>query len=163
MLECGTAFKVSLQFRRFITEWNVSEACLRLQGSECVCRVCRLGKELDDLKKRRAAVRASLKTQVPESARPVQSGKYHTLQEQTHRRRYITHYKLYTMSVSPAPLAKPLENPKATELSGRLSQLDKDLVLAETDMQNRMRAPLNNSNPAGDLSNRLKEQEVRTG
>lgn len=36
--------------------------------------VCRLGKELDDLKKRRAAIRASLKTQAPETSRAVQSG-----------------------------------------------------------------------------------------
>lgn len=53
-----------------------SRVYLRMEWSEsrvCVC-VCRLGKELDDLKKRRAAVRASLKTQVPETARAVQSG-----------------------------------------------------------------------------------------
>lgn len=65
------------------------------------------------------------------------------------------------MFVSPAPLAKSLDDPKATELSGRLNQLDKDLALAEQDILNRMRAPLDNSNPSSDLTSRLKKQEVR--
>ncbi|KAB5584462.1 hypothetical protein PHYPO_G00107800 [Pangasianodon hypophthalmus] len=99
--------------------------------TDAINKVDLLGKELEDLKKRRAAVRASLKTQVPETARAVQS----------------------------APVSKSLENPKATELSGRLDQLDKDLTLAELDMLNRMRAPLDSSNPGGDLAHRLKEQE----
>ncbi|XP_053493210.1 envoplakin a [Ictalurus furcatus] len=99
--------------------------------TEAIDKVDLLGKELDDLKKRRAAVRASLKTQVPETARAVQSGS----------------------------VARSLDNTKATELSGRLSQLDKDLTLAELDILNRMRAPLDSSNPAGDLTYRLKEQE----
>lgn len=34
----------------------------------------RLGKELEDLKKRRAALRASLKTQVPEASRAQKAG-----------------------------------------------------------------------------------------
>ncbi|XP_026989403.1 envoplakin a [Tachysurus fulvidraco] len=99
--------------------------------TEAIDRVDLLGKELDDLKKRRAAIRASLKTQAPETSRAVQS----------------------------APLSKSLDSPKAKELSGHLNQLDKDLALAEQDMLNRMRAPLNSSNPGADLSNRLKEQE----
>lgn len=66
-----------------------------------------------------------------------------------------------TCVCAPGPSVKPLENPKAAELSGRLSQLDKDLALAELDMLKRMRAPLDSSNPAGDLANRLKDQEVR--
>ncbi|KAI5108835.1 envoplakin [Silurus meridionalis] len=99
--------------------------------TEAIDKVDLLGKELDDLKKRRAAVRASLKTQAPEVTRAVQS----------------------------VPVSKSLENPKATQYSERLNQLDKDLALAEQDMQSRMRAPLDSSNPAGDLANRLKEQE----
>lgn len=65
------------------------------------------------------------------------------------------------MLVSSGPLSKSLDNPKSAELGGRLNQLDKDLALAELDMLNRMRAPLDNSNPAGALAIRLKEQEVR--
>ncbi|KAK3575139.1 hypothetical protein QTP86_020956 [Hemibagrus guttatus] len=99
--------------------------------TEAIDRVDLLGKELEDLKKRRAAVRSTLKTQAPEASRAVQSG----------------------------PLSKSLESPKATELSGRMNHLDKDLELVEQDMLNQMRAPLNSSNPAADLSNRLKEQD----
>lgn len=58
-------------------------------------------------------------------------------------------------------MSKAPENPKAAELSGRLDQLDKDLAKAEQDILNRMRAPLDRSDPAKDLTNRLKEQEVR--
>lgn len=65
------------------------------------------------------------------------------------------------MLVSSGPLSKSLDNSKSAELGGRLNQLDKDLALAELDMLNRMRAPLDNSNPAGALAIRLKEQEVR--
>lgn len=59
----------------------------------------------------------------------------------------------------PAPRAD--DNPKALELSGRLNQLDKDLAQAEKNTLSSLRAPLNRSDPATDLTNRLKEQEVR--
>lgn len=73
----------------------------------------------------------------------------------------FVHTNLYCVLCATAPLSKSLDSPKAKELSGHLNQLDKDLALAEQDMLNRMRAPLNSSNPGADLSNRLKEQEVR--
>lgn len=61
---------------------------------------------------------------------------------------------------APGLVSSAAEGPRATELTGRLNQLDSDLALAELDIKNRMRAPLDNNNPAGDLTSRLKEQEV---
>ncbi|XP_007252199.3 envoplakin a [Astyanax mexicanus] len=98
---------------------------------EAIGKVDLLGKELEELKKRRAALRASLKTQAPEASR-VQKA---------------------------APVAKVPENPKTAELASRLDQLDKDLALAEQDILNRMRTPLDRTDPAKDLANRKKEQE----
>ncbi|XP_036426038.1 envoplakin a [Colossoma macropomum] len=98
---------------------------------EAISRVDLLGKELEDVKKRRAAVRATLKSQTPEPARQQKA----------------------------VPVSKAPENPKTAELAGRLDQLDKDLAKAEQDILNRMRAPLDRSDPAKDLANRLKEQE----
>lgn len=58
------------------------------------------------------------------------------------------------------PVPRADENPKAIELAGRLNQLDKDLAQAEKNTLNSLRAPLNRTDPATDLTNRLKEQEV---
>lgn len=99
---------------------------------ESIGKVDLLGKELEELKKRRAALRASLKSQAPEASRVQKS----------------------------APVAKAApENPKTAELAGRLDQLNKDLALAEQDILNRMRTPLDRTDPAKDLANRKKEQE----
>lgn len=58
--------------------------------------------------------------------------------------------------MSSAPL-----DPKLTALAQQLDKLDSDLVSAEESMLSRLRAPLSRTDPAGDLANRLKEQEVR--
>lgn len=60
-----------------------------------------------------------------------------------------------------APAARADENPKVVELSGRLNQLDKDLAEVENNTLSSLRAPLNRTDPATDLTNRQKEQEVR--
>lgn len=52
-------------------------------------------------------------------------------------------------------------DPKATALSQQLDKLDNDLAKAEESMLSRLRAPLSRSDPAGDLAERMKEQEVR--
>ncbi|XP_051996354.1 envoplakin a [Xyrauchen texanus] len=98
---------------------------------EAINRVDLLGKELDDLKKRRASLRASLNNQSTKS------------------------------SLSQAPVLAPRaeDNPRAVELAGRLNQMDKNLAQAEKDTLSSLRAPLNRTDPATDLTNRLKEQE----
>lgn len=42
-----------------------------------------------------------------------------------------------------------------------MDNLDNDLASAEESMLSRLRAPLNRSDPAGDLAKRLREQEVK--
>ena len=51
-------------------------------------------------------------------------------------------------------------DPKATALAQQLDKLDGDLASAEESMLSRLRAPLNRSDPAGDLAKRLRDQEV---
>uniref|UniRef100_A0A4W4E6G7 Desmoplakin SH3 domain-containing protein n=1 Tax=Electrophorus electricus TaxID=8005 RepID=A0A4W4E6G7_ELEEL len=101
---------------------------------EAINKVDLLGNELEDLKKRRATLRASLKTHAPELSRIQKS----------------------------APTAMGFESPKATELNATLDQLDKDLAEVEQGVLNRLRTPLNPTDPAKDLLNRMKEQEVKT-
>ncbi|KPP79310.1 envoplakin-like [Scleropages formosus] len=98
---------------------------------EMTDKVNRLGADLENLKKSRASVQASLKNPATEVIRQQKSG---------------------TMSSSP-------ENPKAQEAASRLNKLDKDLAQTKQDMLKRMRAPLDRSDPVGDLANRLKQQE----
>lgn len=52
-------------------------------------------------------------------------------------------------------------DPKLTAMAEQLDKLDNDLTKAEESMLSRLRAPLNKSDPAGDLAQRLKEQEVK--
>ncbi|XP_076871991.1 envoplakin a [Brachyhypopomus gauderio] len=99
---------------------------------EAINKVDLLGKEVEDLKKRRAALRSSLKNQVPESSRTLKSA---------------------------PPAGIGFANPKATELNASLDKMNKDLDKAEQGVLNRLRTPLDSSDPAKDLLNRLKEQE----
>ena len=48
-----------------------------------------------------------------------------------------------------------------TAVAQQLDKLDNDLVNSEEAMLSRLRAPLSRSDPAGDLADRLKKQEVR--
>ncbi|XP_040891629.1 envoplakin a [Toxotes jaculatrix] len=98
---------------------------------EAIDKVDLLGSELEDIKKKRAALAASLKNHKSEVSRPQQSA-----------------------PVSSAPL-----DPKVTALAQQLDKLDSDLANAEESMLSRLRAPLSRSDPAGDLAKRLKEQE----
>ncbi|KAK9973164.1 hypothetical protein ABG768_023907 [Culter alburnus] len=98
---------------------------------EAVNRVDLLGKELEDLKKRRAALRTSLNS----------------------------HPSKASVSQAPVPAPRAEENSKAVELASRLNQIDKDLAQVEMNTLSSLRAPLNRTDPATDLTKRLKEQE----
>lgn len=52
-------------------------------------------------------------------------------------------------------------DPKVASLAQQLEKLDEDLAKAEESMLSRLRAPLSHTNPAEDLADRLKEQQVR--
>lgn len=60
-----------------------------------------------------------------------------------------------------APASSVAADPKVASLAQQLEKLDEDLAKAEESMLSRLRAPLSNTNPAEDLANRLKEQQVR--
>ncbi|XP_026158606.1 envoplakin a [Mastacembelus armatus] len=98
---------------------------------EAIDKVDLLGGELQDIKKRRAALVESLKNHKSDVSRFQQSA-----------------------PVSSGPLG-----PKAATLAQQLDKLDKDLASTEQGMLSRMRAPLSRTDPAGDLANRLREQE----
>nr|XP_020466617.1 envoplakin [Monopterus albus] len=98
---------------------------------EAIDQVDLLGGELADIKKKRASLAASVKNNKSEVARPQQS----------------------------APVSSAALDPKAAAMAQQLDQLDKDLASAEEKTLNRLRTPLNRSDPAGDLANRLREQE----
>ncbi|XP_016377128.1 envoplakin a [Sinocyclocheilus rhinocerous] len=101
---------------------------------DAIKRVDLLGKELEDLKKRRVALRTSLNNQ-PSKA---------------------------SVSQAPVPAPRAEENSKAVELASRLNQMDKDLAQVEMDTLSSLRAPLNRTDPATDLAKRLTEQERTT-
>ncbi|XP_016101241.1 envoplakin a isoform X2 [Sinocyclocheilus grahami] len=101
---------------------------------DAIKRVDLLGKELEDLKKRRAALRTSLNNQ-PSKA---------------------------SVSQAPVPAPRAEENSKAVELDSRLNQMDKDLAEVEMDTLRSLRAPLNRTDPATDLAKRLTAQERTT-
>ncbi|KAI3353015.1 hypothetical protein L3Q82_019597, partial [Scortum barcoo] len=108
-------------------------ACFQIPppDPEAIDKVDLLGAELADIKKKRAALTASLKNHKSDVSRSLQSA-----------------------SVSPAPL-----DPKVTALAQQLDKLDNDLASAEESMLSRLRAPLSRTDPAGDLARRLREQE----
>ncbi|XP_034425263.1 envoplakin a [Hippoglossus hippoglossus] len=98
---------------------------------DAINKVDLLGGELGDIKKRRAALAASLKNHKSDVSRSLQS----------------------------APVSSALMDPKAAALAQQLDRLDNDLISAEESMLSRLRAPLSRSDPAGDLAKRLREQE----
>uniref|UniRef100_A0A3B4V7J6 Envoplakin a n=1 Tax=Seriola dumerili TaxID=41447 RepID=A0A3B4V7J6_SERDU len=97
--------------------------------------------ELADIKKRRAALAASLKNHKSDNSRSVSES---------------TSLFLHSAPVSSAPL-----DPKVKALGQQLDKLDSDLASAEESMLSRLRAPLSRTDPAGDLAKRLRDQEVR--
>lgn len=55
------------------------------------------------------------------------------------------------------------DSAKAGLIDGRLEQIYSDLLKLEKDIQNRMRSPLDRVAPIGDLTARIKDQDVRAG
>ncbi|XP_076585532.1 envoplakin a [Chaetodon auriga] len=133
--------KVTLKSNSDIENWDIISTdgatktfpgvCFQIPppDSEAIDKVDLLGGELADIKKRRAALAASLKNHKSEVSRPQQS----------------------VSSAAP--------DPKVAALAQQLDRLEDDLVNTEESMLSRLRAPLNRTDPAGDLANRLKEQE----
>ncbi|TKS68814.1 Envoplakin 210 kDa cornified envelope precursor protein [Collichthys lucidus] len=134
--------KLTLKSNSDIENWDVISAdgktktfpgvCFQIPppDPEAIDKVDLLGGELADIKKRRAALVASLKNHKSIS-RPQQS----------------------------APVSSPSLDPKVTALAQQLDKLDDDLASAEESMLSRLRAPLSRTDPAADLVNRLREQE----
>ncbi|XP_024145405.1 envoplakin a [Oryzias melastigma] len=89
-----------------------------------------LGSELAEIKRRRAQLAASLKN----------------------------HHDVSKVQKS-APVSSAPLDPKITAMAEQLDKLDNDLAKAEEGMRNRIRTPLNRTDPTGDLGQRLREQE----
>ncbi|XP_061584772.1 envoplakin-like [Cololabis saira] len=102
---------------------------------EAIDRVDLMGAELADIKKRRADLASSLKNHKSDAIKPRQS----------------------------APVSAAAPDPKAAALAEQLDRLDGDLAGAEEAVLGRLRAPLNRADPAGDLAQRLREQEEAAG
>ncbi|XP_038133966.1 envoplakin a [Cyprinodon tularosa] len=98
---------------------------------DAIDKVDLLGKELAEIKKKRAALAASLKNNRSDVQRVQQS----------------------------APVSSAPADPKAAALAQQLEQLDADLANTEQSMLSSLRAPVNRSDPTGDLAKKLKEQE----
>ncbi|KAK2894186.1 envoplakin [Channa argus] len=99
--------------------------------AEALKKVDGLDRALTELKKRRATLMSSLKSSTVEVVHPQK-----------------------TAVVQSAP-----EDPKAAELGTELDRINKALERVEKEVRNRLRAPLDNRNPAQDLENRLREHE----
>ncbi|KAG8014466.1 Envoplakin [Nibea albiflora] len=135
--------KLTLKSNSDIENWDVIAAdgktktfpgvCFQIPppDPEAIDKVDLLGGELADIKKRRAALVASLKNHKSDISRPQQS----------------------------APVSSPSLDPKVAALAQKLDKLDDDLASAEESMLSRLRAPLSRTDPAADLANRLREQE----
>ncbi|MEQ2267585.1 hypothetical protein XENORESO_007860, partial [Xenotaenia resolanae] len=98
---------------------------------DAISKVDLLGNELADIKKRRAALAASLKNHKSDVPKVQQS----------------------------APISSAPPNPKVATLSQQLDQLDTDLANTEQSMLSQLRTPVSRSDPAGDLAKKLKAQE----
>ncbi|KAK7929883.1 hypothetical protein WMY93_006278 [Mugilogobius chulae] len=123
--------------------WNVTNTGGKMQSVPGVCfqipppdpdaidKVDLLGTELADIKRKRAAVEANLKNNRNDVSQVQQAA-----------------------PVSSAPM-----DPKALALADQLNKLDNDLAKAEKDLMNRLRTPVDRSDPTGDLAKKLRDQE----
>lgn len=59
-----------------------------------------------------------------------------------------------------APVSSVSLDPKAVALTQQLDSLERDLASTEESMLSRLRSPLSRTDPASDLTDRLREQEV---
>ncbi|XP_072239613.1 envoplakin a [Leuresthes tenuis] len=135
--------KFTLKSNSDIENWDVISSDGRAKTSPGVCfqipppdpdaidKVDLLGGELADIKKRRAAMAASLKN----------------------------HKSNISSAQKSAPVSSAPPDPKVTALAQQLDKLDNDLANTEESMLSRLRAPLSRTDPSGDLAKRMKEQE----
>ncbi|XP_053713927.1 envoplakin-like [Synchiropus splendidus] len=135
--------KLTLKSNSDTEKWNVVAAdgatktfpgvCFQIPAPDpdSIDQVDLLGKELADIKKRRATLEASLKNHKSEASQALQS----------------------------APASSAPMDPKATALAQELNNVDKGLTNAEDDLLSLLRAPLSRSDPSGDLAKRLQDQE----
>uniref|UniRef100_A0A7N6BLL2 Desmoplakin SH3 domain-containing protein n=1 Tax=Anabas testudineus TaxID=64144 RepID=A0A7N6BLL2_ANATE len=99
--------------------------------AEALETVNSLDKTLTGLKSQRSALMASLKNPTVEVVRP---------------------QKIVVVQSAP-------EDPRAAQLASELDRINKALEKLEKEILSRLRAPLDNRNPAQDLENRLREHE----
>ncbi|XP_056608310.1 envoplakin [Triplophysa dalaica] len=99
--------------------------------SVAIEKVDSLSRDFSDLKRSRSALQSQVKTSTVEVVRVVK-----------------------TASVSTAP-----RDSKYDTTNSQLDRIIEDLLKLEKDLQNRMRRPLDRSDPVGDLSGRIKDQE----
>lgn len=110
---------------------------------EATARVNRLAKDIDDLKRRRSDTENKLKNRYNElnqNKQPYESKQTNVLNQ------------------SSAP-GYSLENPQNKELLSKLDKLNGDLGETEKQILTQLRAPINQSAPSKDITNRLKDHE----
>ncbi|CAL8264788.1 unnamed protein product [Gadus morhua 'NCC'] len=118
------------------TTMSLPGACVMIPppDTEALKKVDSLEQELTDLKRRRAALRTSLRTAEADAVRPQRA-----------------------VSVQSSP-----EDPQAGLLSGQLDRLWKDLDQQEKKVLTTLRSPLDRGEPTKELARRLKDHEETT-
>uniref|UniRef100_A0A8C0ZDP3 Envoplakin n=1 Tax=Cyanistes caeruleus TaxID=156563 RepID=A0A8C0ZDP3_CYACU len=104
---------------------------------ESIDKVNRLEGELSTVKQKRAAVQSTLRRSQKEQVQPSQQA----------------------LSKSPPAVQ---DDPKADQLLSSLDRIGKDLVQVEKEVLNRVRSPVNYSDPTDDLGRRIKQQQETT-
>ncbi|XP_038632590.1 envoplakin a [Scyliorhinus canicula] len=110
---------------------------------EAIARVNRLAKDVDDMKRKRSDIENKLKNrhnELNQLKQPFQT-------KQT---------SLLNQSSAPG---YSLDDPKSKELLSKLDKINGDLGETEKKIMTQLRAPINQSAPTKDITNRLKEQE----
>ncbi|XP_041073152.1 envoplakin a isoform X1 [Carcharodon carcharias] len=110
---------------------------------EAIAHVNRLAKDMDDLKRKRSDIENKLKNcynELNQLKEPYQN-------KQT---------SLLNQSAGPG---YSLDDPQSKELLSKLDKINGDLGVTEKQIITQLRAPINQSAPTKDITNRLKEQE----
>ncbi|XP_029456324.1 envoplakin [Rhinatrema bivittatum] len=106
---------------------------------DCSDRVKRLESDMNEVKRKQAAVQNTLKSNNREPLRPIQ----------------LTPVSSGTVGTS----SGKADDPEAGNLLGRLNRINGDLGQMEQEILSRVRSPVNHNAPSDDIINRLKEQE----
>ncbi|XP_056405411.1 envoplakin isoform X3 [Hyla sarda] len=109
---------------------------------ESIERIRRLEAEVNDVKKKKAAVQNALKSSSREPQKPTQ---------------------LAPVGGAPVPPIRtssvPSEDPQGTQILNKLNRIYGDLQDTEQEVLTRLRTPVNRAAPSQDITGRLKEQE----